>query len=485
MSCSSLQVASLSLLLASAASAPAAAQKSARRTTAEALQQKGLEMVKFGDFDTDGDGKKELIVVARDKSGLRLVVVGEDAGGAVVSQTLPPARGKELATFEGKQLLLPKTSQQVVLETYDETPDEKVKRVRIYAAKDGVLKEIFTSVLNRSKKVDDRPAWERDESIIQYGDARGGWYYLDVEDDGITEIFVRKRPQILSIASSGDPVKLLTGVREQVWRWDDSNFAFLERGEQLNDFLPSQEITGVTASSAWIEPSVLKEMKANALSDALMKGGDKAPKEGQEGAVGGEFEFGLEDLGVPPPSSKKDSKKDKKDAPNGKGRKSVKKVEKVEKEPEPEVEVDRSPFMRHATDKDFSTAWIEDASGPGKGEWIEFELEEEAPIKMVRIVAGCVDTKKSFTSHNVPESFQVRLDNGADVTVDRREKTSFDKPVVAFSDSLVKLKDRPWAKTTLVFFDGKREAKKVRLTLDKAIKQGKGDLTCISEVSIH
>lgn len=449
-------------------------------------------MVKFGDFDTDGDGKKELIVVARDKSGLRLVVVGEASDGAVVSQTLPPARGKELATFEGKQLLLPKTSQQVVLETYDETPDEKVKRIRIYAAKDGVLREIFTSVLLRSKKVDDRPAWERDESIIQYGDARGGWYFSDVEDDGLTEIFVRKRPQILTIAGSSGPVKLLTGVREQAWRWDDANFAYMDRGEQLNDFLPAHEITGVAASSAWIEPAVLKEMKANALSEALMKGGkgDTAAsaddgKEGKEGAAGGEFEFGLDDLGLPPPPSTKPKAKEKaksSDKPTNTGKKATKKGD---AEPEPDIEVDRTPFMRHAADRDLSTAWIEDAPGPGKGEWIEFELEEEAPIKMVRVVAGCVDSKKSFSSHNVPESLSVRLDGGAEATVNRREQMEFDRPVVAFSDTLVKLKDRPWAKTTLIFFDGKREAKKVRLTLDKAIKQGKGDHTCISEVSIH
>ena len=72
-----------------------------------------------------------------------------------------------------------------------------------------------------------------------------------------------------------------------------------------------------------------------------------------------------------------------------------------------------------------------------------------------------------------------------DAEIDRRSPGKFDSPSIGFSDGLVKLKDRPWAKTTLVFFDGKTEAKKVRLTLDKAIKQGKGNRTCISEVSVH
>jgi hypothetical protein len=61
----------------------------------------------------------------------------------------------------------------------------------------------------------------------------------------------------------------------------------------------------------------------------------------------------------------------------------------------------------------------------------------------------------------------------------------FDAPVVAFSDDLFRLKDRPWAKTTIVFFDGKTEADRVRITLKGSTKQGKGNLSCISEVSVH
>jgi hypothetical protein len=104
---------------------------------------------------------------------------------------------------------------------------------------------------------------------------------------------------------------------------------------------------------------------------------------------------------------------------------------------------------------------------------------------MVRVVSGCVDTKESFRDHNVPESFTLSLDGGSEAVIDRRQPAKFDSAAVAFADDLVKLKDRPWAKTTLVFFDGKAEAKKVKLTLDRAVKQGKGNHTCISEVSIH
>ena len=96
------------------AATPAEAQaKSSRRTTAEALKQKGLQMVKFIDVDMDGDGRKELMVVGRDKDGLRLVLVGENPEGAVVVQVLPPAQGKEIASFVGQAMLPPATSQQV------------------------------------------------------------------------------------------------------------------------------------------------------------------------------------------------------------------------------------------------------------------------------------------------------------------------------------------------------------------------------------
>lgn len=461
---------------------------SSRRTTAEAVKLSGYEMVKFADVDVDGDGRRELIVLAKDKDrALRLLVVGENKEGAVVTQVLPPVGGKELVTFKGETILKGNAQQQVVLEVTDETPDEKVKRVRVYASKGGQLKETFTSVLERSKKADNREEWERDTSIVKYGDPRGGWYFTDIGDDGTTEIVVRRKAQILPIAGKDETVKVLTGVREQVWRWDESTFAFLNSGERLNAFLPMLPIASVTASSAWIEPVELKEIKRNALSDALMKTG-KPEQKPSEGAMGGEFDFALEDLETPaaktpPPAAvKKPAAVVKKPATKPT---KPRKDKTPEPEPEPEIEIDRSSYMARAADNNLATGWIEDAPGDGKGEWVEVALEEDTPIKMVRVVTGCVDTKQSFNAFNVPESFSVRFDGGSDATVDRTKPTDFDKPILAWTDDLFKLKDRPWAKTTLVFFDGKRSAKKVRITLEKAIKRGKDNNTCISEVSVH
>jgi hypothetical protein len=220
---------------------------------------------------------------------------------------------------------------------------------------------------------------------------------------------------------------------------------YTEGPERLNDFLPAYTITAVEASSAWVEPKELKELKSRALAEALEQA---TAKEGTD------------------PASDK-----------GKGK---------AKELSDDVKVDLNPYMKLGADQNLATAWIEgDPKGDGKGEWIEVTLEEEEDIHMVRLVLGCVDTKQSFKSHNVPEAFTIQLDNGAQHSVNRRERGKFEGSVVAFTDDLVKLADRPWAKTTLVFFDGKTDAKKVRITLDKTVKQGKGNNTCISEVSVH
>lgn len=428
--------------------APALAQK-ARRMTADAVKLKGLTLTKTLEADLDGDGRKEIIGVANGPKGVQLVLVGEEADGAVVTFVAPPAVGKEMAKVEVKSLVPPKGSQQVILEVYDETPDEKVKRVRVYGAG---LKEIFSSKIERSRDSEDRPEWETDKSIISYGDPRAGWYFEDLQDDGITEVIVRRNvgAQILRVPKDGgDPVKLLTGVRERAWAWDSDKGKYTEGPERLNDFLPAYTIASVDASSAWVEPRQLKELKAAALSDALMQATAK--------------EDGATEAAVA-----KDPKK------------------KAAKELSDDVKIDLSPFIKVGADGSLATAWIEnDAKGEGKGEWLEVTLEEEQDIHMVRLVLGCVDTKGSYKSHNVPEAFTVQLDSGGQHEVNRRSRGDFKGTVVAFTDDLVKLQDRPWAKTTLVFFDGKTEAKKVRITLEKATKQGKGNLTCISEMSVH
>lgn len=434
----------LLVLLAALGAGTTHAEQKGRRMTADAVKAKGLQLQKTLDVDLDGDKRKELVGVTTGPKGVQLVLVGEDADGAVVNQVAPPAVGKEVAKVEVKHLVGPPTASQILLEVYDETPDEKVKRIRIYGA-DGngasvKLKEIFSSKVERARNSEERPAWESDESVVKYGDPRAGWYFEDLQDDGIVEILVRRNAgaQIIPIdRAGGDPVKVLTGVRETVFTWDSEKAQYTKGQDRLNDFLPAYTIASVDASSAWVNPKELKELKARALSDAV-----------QQAATG-------------------EDKKSKKELSD-------------------EVKVDLQPYIKPGADGNVGTAWIEgDEKGDGKGEWIEVTLEEEDAIHMVRLVLGCVETKEAFKGHNVPESFTITLDNGGAREVNRREPGKFDPTVVAFTDNIVKLADRPWAKTTLVFLDGKTEAKKVRVTLGRAIKQGKGNQTCISEISVH
>lgn len=449
----SLSLPLLALCAVTLAAGPVLAEKS-RRTTAEAVKAKGLTLQKVLDADLDGDGRKEVVGVTTGPKGVQVVLVGEDPDGAVVTFVAPPAVGKDVAKADVKALVPPANSQQVILEVYDETPDEKVKRVRVYGA-DGAgaslkLKEIFNSKIERSRDKEERPLWETDSSIIKYGDPRPGWYFEDIQEDGISEVLVRRNngAQIISIdKSGGDPVKLLTGVRETVWSFDVDKNQYVKGEERLNDFLPAYTITGVEASSAWVEPRELKALKAQALSEALQTAtAESAPEKKKGKGSKGKGDTDLTD----------------------------------------EVQVDLSPYMKRAADGSLASGWIEgDEKGEGRGEWVELTLEEEDAIHMVRIVSGCVNTKGDYRGHNVPESFSIQLDGGSQNEVNRRERGKFDGEIAAFTDDIVKLADRPWAKTTLVFFDGRTEAKKVRVTLGRAIKQGKGNRTCISEISVH
>lgn len=442
----------LALVVALAFSAPAIAQKKTRRMTDEAVKAAGLTLQKLVDADLDGDGRRELLGVTSGPKGIQLVVVGEDAEGAVVSQVLPPAVGKELLKVEVKHLVGPATAQQLIIEVLDETPDEKVKRLRVYGA-DGEgtsvrAREIFFAKIERSRNPEARPEWETDPNVVKYGDPRAGWFFEDLQGDGSFEVLVRRNSGAKLIpvkAADGSEIKFLTGVRETVYTWDAAKARFSKGEERLVDFLPAYAVAAVEASSVWVEPQVLKDLKAKALSEALQRATATAaaPDAGPAGAAK-----------APEPSS--------------------------------DVKVDLSPFIKAAADGNIATSWIEgDVKGDGAGEWVEVTLDEEDVIHMVRLVLGCAESDSSMKSHNVPETFSIQLDVGSAREVNRKTPGVFAPGVVAFTDDLVKLADRPWVRTTLVFLDGKTEAKKVRVALGKATKQGRTNQTCISEISVH
>lgn len=422
---------------------PAAAETQ-RRTPNDAASQAGLSLLRSLRTDFDGDGKEEVIAACEDDAGIRVCIFGENEKGSVLRATLPPARGTQLHRIEAKDFHSGRPGADIWLEVYDETPDEKVKRVRIYA---GVPEphEIFESSIYRAKRKSERGVWEQPD-VIRYGDAQPGWYFQDNDNDGILEIFVRRRPQLLEVPRAGvGQTRLLTGVREAMFRWEprpDGGRYVPSGKEHFRDFLPAYPLRAATGSSAFVPAQQLNEMKAAALTRAVQTLGQSAP----EAAA---------------PAREAAATKEDEDSM-----------------------LDFSPFYRNAIDGDLDTAWIEnDTKGPGLGEWLEVQLEAPQPIRMVRVVGGCTRDAKTYRVHNRPERYELRLDDGAPITVDEADPQRAAQGLEGMM--LVPVQNRKYAQQALIFFDGKTEAQRVRLSLVDSKRGGRANHTCISEISVH
>ena len=103
---------------------------------------------------------------------------------------------------------------------------------------------------------------------------------------------------------------------------------------------------------------------------------------------------------------------------------------------------------------------------------------------MVQLVLGCVSDKRTFRAHNVPKVFEIRFDNGERATIDTSKMKEPDRPAIAMMQVPLD-KERRFAKRTFVFFSGDNVSKTVRVILGEAKRQGRGNHTCISEVSAH
>lgn len=414
------------LLAAAVALLPAVAE--ARVTTADAAKKRGLTIEKTIHGDLDGDGKNETIGMCNGPQGLQLCIFTVDKEEAKLDHVLPRAGGRTMGRFYTEDLVPEVLGEEVIVEVYDETPDEKVKRVRVYA---GYPKprEIFTSVIYLPKDKSKRAAWDQPD-VVQYGDARPGWYFVDIGEDGKKEILVRRQPKVISVPRDGDaPAKLLVGVYEAIYEYtgSPSDGAYRERASpRFVEFLAPKDIQGVRASSTWVPPDVLRDLQGEALAAAVY---------GDEGGA----------------------------APG-------------------EPELDLTAFSSRVADKSLDTAWIADGKG-GKGEWVELELSEPGPVRMVRVVPGCLETKNAFLGYNLPDKVEIRLDDRERAFVDLKTPKKVLPPVLAIQP--VKVNGKPWAQQYLVFLDGKTQAKKVRVTIDRFKKQGRSNLSCISEVTVH
>jgi hypothetical protein len=416
----------------------AAAQKGAPpapQSAEAAAKAKGYSVLKELRADFDGDGVEDVVAALKGKAGIHLGVFKAVEGKVTLSHVFPASGGNELKSLEMMQLVPPAQALEAVLEVYGENPDEKLKRIRVYT---GYRKprEIFSSVIFRSKDKTHREEWERLPGIVEYGDARPGWYFDDTEGDGTMEIIVRRDPQLLKVPRDGDePANLLTGVRETVYEYFGAPdvAVYTERpNKRFTDFLPALGVVTVTGSGAWIPKQERSDLEAEALSAALYAAADS---------------------------------KDESAVPDA-------------------VEIDLSPYFARVADKNLDTAWIEDdAKGEGKNEWVKLHLDDGAAVRMVRIVPGCVADKKTYRDFNVPTKVEIRFESGEMVVVDLTAPKKPERPVVAKME--VPLKNRDVGTQTLIFFPKEQVTKTVKITIVEAKKQGKANHTCISEVSVH
>jgi hypothetical protein len=402
----------------------------ARVTTADAAKKRGLTLEKTLHADINGNGNAETVGVCQGDNGIQLCIFDVDKNGATLKHLLPRAGGKTLGSIVTEDLLPEVAGAEIILEVYDETPDEKVKRVRVYA---GIPepREVFTSVIFLPKDKSKRGEWDQ-PNVVQYGDGRPGWFFEDANGDGKKEIIVRRRPKIIPVKrASQDDARLMVGVHEGVYEWvgPPSTGEFREQtGERFTDFLnPGHSIVEVRASSTWVRKDILDELQREALATAVYAAADG--KQGGEGVV------------------------------------------------------DLSLFTGFAADKSLDTAWVENDKGDGRGEWIEVVLDETRPIHMVRIVPGCLETKRDFSQHNVPTKVEIRFDNRDRTFVDFTQPQKPLPPAIAVAQ--MGLPSKPFANQYLVFFDGKASAKTIRFTLDKVKKQGRDNRACIAEITVH
>ncbi len=383
--------------------------------------------------DFNGDGTEDFIGACQDQK-TKAVFVCRWAGAGVpkLVEKFDGGGGNKFKSLDAIDLFPPAEAKEIAFEFYGDNPDEKIKRVRVYSGV-GKTREVFTSVIFRSKDKDKRPQWERLPGVITYGNPRPGWYFVDENGDGTTEVLVRGKPQLLEIArDDGEPAYLVTGVKEKVFSFvgTATNGKYVEQeGRAFRDFLPAYDLAGVTASSAWVPPKILAELESEALAAAVY-----AASEG-----GG------------------------------------KKV--------PSTKVDRQPYIDPVIDKDLSTGWAEDQKGVGEREWIEIDLGGEREVHMVRFVPGCIKDKPTYRRFNLPHKIEILLDDDARTFVNLDEPGRPLKPAVAIKQ--IGVKNKRFARQVLVFFDGKQKASKVRLTILGAKRQGRDNLTCISEVSVH
>jgi hypothetical protein len=380
-------------------------------------------------LDIDNDGKLEIVAAAAPEDPVEFVLVVWRATGNKVAhawQSEPTGADayKRLVFWN----MVEEKRPEIVLELVEHTPDETLNQLRVYRAQPGGITQVLRIAVPVVKP-------EKQPGRITYGDETPGYRVEDVDNDGNKEVLVKREPRTLVVKTRHDETRtLVLGVKENVFRWDRASGAYAPGPDRFENFLLARKPKQVLASSQKLPPEAKpaepKTMDVS-LDDVSGAVGDgKAPA-------------------APPP--------DKKEEP--------------------------APMAIWGADNNLDTAWVENAAGPGEGEWVQLEFGESVPVRMVRVVPVCAKDEETMASHNELTAFSIYFAGSPRVSVDRKEKVPGDMGVLAVVEA--PSPERKFAPQVLVFLTPGTESSMVRVMIDKVKKRGKANDTCVAEVSVH
>ena len=137
---------------------------------------------------------------------------------------------------------------------------------------------------------------------------------------------------------------------------------------------------------------------------------------------------------------------------------------------------DKSYAAENLIDNDYTTVWVEGASGDGIGETITIHLGKEQPVYGIQIVSGYTASYKQYSDNGVPTEFSVDFGNGAVAhgSLDEYYIGEQDPPeeLANCSRSRIEL-DKPAVTDTIT------------ITITGARSGAKYDDTCASEIWVY
>lgn len=137
---------------------------------------------------------------------------------------------------------------------------------------------------------------------------------------------------------------------------------------------------------------------------------------------------------------------------------------------------DKSYAAENLIDNDYTTVWVEGASGDGIGETITVHLGKEQPVYGIQIVSGYTASYKQYSDNGVPTEFSVDFGNGAVA------QGSLEEYYISEQDPPEELANCSRSRIEL---DKPEVTDTITITITGAKSGAKYDDTCASEVWVY